>query len=417
MKTSRLMAALALLMALSRPGLAEESPSVAATHAQLTQLLEGEPVVGKGTPILCSLRGSGPQSVAITRESYFGAGACDVLMRPDPSAVITPFTDGAVQRFYDEPALREQLDELLVSLHDQIIHRPPTPEQRLVLQSTAWEITYALIRDLKFDPEGRDVMGPLICRGLDLVKRSGYSKEMLAELAETRNVEPLLTRRLAELHAESSGFVEVVPPTDLHADGLRGRFTARIFLAARGLQRSELLKALRAASYEQLYELPLIYPDLRAVLVLYFNVVTPELKIAPSDRVAAWREYSFAGRTSYKDSFEVALERINFRMVESAWQHGDDGPSITYSEADLNAATHETFPGVKPTVPGSGITTLRAYCAKCHLNRVVTLSTKGPRLVELDVSFARPHSELVTAFFQRYEKDLADWDRECQKKR
>lgn len=416
MKIRRLLISAAILLAFVTAARSQEPIDLSETHERLVLLLEGEPVVAKGSAVLCAVLGHGPQIVAATRKSYFGEGGCDVMMKPEPGAVSTRITTGAAEPFHDSPALRLQLVTLLSAIEDHVSHRPLRPEQRLVVQSTALEITNSLINSLNLNPnsEWRETIGPLICRSLGLLRRTGYTPSARSELAAADIPDPLLAERLAELSAASSGFVEVVPPSDLHANVLLGRFTARIFFSIRGFSQKELLAELRGASRDRLYELPLVYPDLRAVLVLYFNVVTPELQIVPTGRVAEWREYSFTGRTSYENSLEASIGLVNFKVIESYWRHDVDGPSIAYKMEGLDAIKRRTFPGVKPGVPGTRVTTLRAYCAGCHLYRMGTMARKSMRLGELETPFSRPEADFLTQSIRRYERQLADWDRECR---
>jgi hypothetical protein len=243
----------------------------------------------------------------------------------------------------------------------------------------------------------------------------------LVSLPRVANV-PEIEAVVLSLLQHDSEFVEIAPPTDLHADALLGRFTPRIFLTTESSFRKEEIRRFMedpAVTQEQLLNLPQRFDDVQAVLVLYFNVFLESGEILPTKEVAFWLDYSFSGKVSFDLPFNEAVDRIRFRAIE--YQRRTDsnlagevapGQEYRYRLLDQNSMARQNFLDVKPQVPGMDVTSVRGSCLGCHRNQIATFDTHGRREFKSVRPFVREGRQMLTPFYQKFENQLHEMEQQ-----
>jgi hypothetical protein len=213
--------------------------------------------------------------------------------------------------------------------------------------------------------------------------------------------------------------VEVVLPTELHADLLFGRFTPRVFLtltsgADRALFRQYVTD--KNTRYEDLRNLPLNFGGLKGILVLYFNALNADLRIVPTEQVAFWYQYTFTEKTQFELPFNEAASRIRFLTIAYVNKLGHPGDAdITgpvYRQTDQREMTRAGILDVKPVKEGERVNSMRAQCLRCHLNQIAAFDTHGPRRVAFADPLTRSGRDLLTPYFENsIESKLQQWSR------
>lgn len=408
-------------------GLVAASPprDLATVERNLSLLVQGEPVPVKASPDLCRSEGKPVPShyVEGTEQWYFDAEACETAFPPQPGALITSIAERYSVVLLESPAARARLEALLSELLDRASRGGLTPERKLILHSTAWELVYSLKRFGRFNPEMQPKLRPALCSSLLLLQRTRFAPDeigrlpsnlpQLARLADAPEIAPLV----AAMIGGQAGILEVVPPTDLHAEALFGRFTPRVFLtvAAAGdhQQFTEFLQD-PGTPYGELEMLAHRFGGLQAVLVLYFNVLTADYTILPTEQVAFWQQYTISGTISDSLSFAEVADRTRFLTIAAERTFDGGGESLRYRKVPESTMSRTNFLDVKPALPGEAVTTLRGLCLRCHNYRVSTFSTHDRRLVSFARPLARRGRDLLTSYFiDRYEPAFRALAQQC----
>jgi hypothetical protein len=378
-------------------------------------------VAVKGTPALCAAKDGDPDK--LTYQWFFGEGPCALSYAPSRTAVVTTLSLGDMKGILASPASRERLDALLRELDASLSAAPPGLQDRLNVHTTIWEVVYGLKRSGEREPQWAADLAPLLCRAVGLLRRTSFSHEDAARLpatlgdlprlAATPEIAPLVER----LISHDPSVVEVSPATDLHADLLFGRFTARIFLtAAEPAERDGLRKIVQDPSlaYWKLKALPESVAGVEGVLVLFFNVLGPDESVIPTEQVAVWQQYAFEGKVPIALPFAEAARRIRFRTIEYQRNLRVADAPPAYRTADPSAMSGQGLLNVKPARAGAWVSTQRAQCLGCHTHQVATFDTHGRRRVDFLAPLTRGGPALLTAYYgDRIEGRLRGWAGEC----
>jgi|GEM_PF-4707543 len=389
--------------------------SVDAVLKDTLLLLQGDVVTVHASAALCG--SAQPSSTQELMKWYFADTGCNLLYAPRPSALVSPVTEGEGKRLSDSADLRARLAALLDELHKGVGAKPPSLQQKLQVHSTAWEISFGLRQSIANHPEWQESLAPLVARSVALLTETAFSErestdlpDNLARLPKAAGV-PEIEPTVASLLRHDPGFFEIATPSDLHADALLGRFTPRIVLTADDpAGRDELKKwtADRATPPEQFRELPQVLGNVRAILILYFNVFAGNGTILPTHQVAAWLEYSFAGKTSFKSEFAEVANRIRFRVIEYRRVPGGPAGEPVYELLDQNQMARRGFVDAKPLLADMSVTTLRGSCLVCHRYQIATFDTHGARRSEFSPPLLRAGREILTPFYQKFERGLGE---------
>jgi hypothetical protein len=297
------------------------------------------------------------------------------------------------------------LDELAVAVRAAGLD----PQDKLAAQSTVWELVYGMERAAERDPVWGGRASPLLCQAARLLERTAFRQEEADRLPATLGDLPRLAglpeiedlaRRLV-LH--DPGIVEVVPSTDLHADLLFGRFTARVFLTATGAEERERLRRYLADAgtpYAALRALPQKFEGLQGILILFFNVLTEDQTVLLTPQVAVWQQYTFDGRVPIELPFAEAARKIRFLSVEYQRARDGSGRGPRYRQVAANEMATQGLLNVKPSRPGAWVTTARGQCLKCHVHQVATFDTHGRRRVAFAPPLVRPAADVVTPYYR-----------------
>ena len=168
-----LVTCLAVLLALSpggqlpaRSGAAE----VEAAYRELVLALEGDPAAVRPSPALCA---SDPRpasrDAAMFKRWHYGVGDCGRTWQPHPKALITPISEGGAQRYAESATARARLDKALEQLYELAVAAPLSPQIRLRVHSTAWEVAFGLDRSAERNPERREAIEPTRRKALKLL--------------------------------------------------------------------------------------------------------------------------------------------------------------------------------------------------------------------------------------------------------
>lgn len=398
-------------------GSAETGAELDRAERELLLLIQGDPVAVEPSPALCAQYGRTPLGVPRgSQEWHFGAARCAVLYPPSATAIVTTATGGIAKRLYESPAVTAQLNEVLDRILELVAGEPLTPERKLMLHTTAWELGMGLRSSLDAHGEWEPPLRATICKSFELLRRTRFSEAEVARLPATLPALPGLAAApdLAEVVAaiarRDPAVVEVYPSTDSHAEALFGRFSPRIFLTlADGSQRLRDFVA-GGPGQDALLKLAHRFAGVGGVLVLYFNVVTESNTIVATEQVAIFQRYEFSGRTSYDLPFERAAALLEFSTVvferDLGAQRAGAGPAAAapeprYRKLDPQSMALAGFVDAKPGVAGIPATTLRSNCLSCHLYRVETFNTHGGRSADFSAPFTHPSRDLVAGHITR----------------
>jgi hypothetical protein len=387
---------------------------------ELLGLMHGPSVPVKASHALCDPGGAPPAGDDALKHWLWGDTGCELRFDPRPDSLVSPFSEGGAKQLHDSPVLRDHLNALLDEVSNLVKAEPIPVERRLLLHSTAWELAFGLQTVLEGHHEWQEAVGPTVRRALELLRATRFSNSdiallpssltSLAEGSGLARIAPVV----AALTSHDPGFVEVVPPSDLHAEILLGRFSARIFLSSTiAAEREELRRFVTdpAVTYRELDKLPQRFSGLEGILLLYLNVFDMDGRVRPTSVVGLWQSYYFTEKTSFDLAFADAEHRISFLVIEALRQWGGGSP-LRYSEAGQPRMSRRGFLDVKPWGKGASVTTLRAHCLKCHLNVVGTFNTHVPRPVEFVAPLVRPADSVLSWFYAGFERDLAKWERQ-----
>jgi hypothetical protein len=378
-----------------------DGTSLEEAERQLLLLIQGEAISVKASPALCSQRQRAPHLSEKGTDWYFGEAGCTLLYPPSANALVSTATLG-LKRLYDHPEVTARINTLLDELNAQAVKSQLMPARKLRIHTTAWEIGFSLERGIFHHPERSSALRPTLCKSLKLLEQTRFSNEDLRGLAANLSSLPALAETpsldstVAAILRRDPGFIEVFPPTDSHAEALLGRFTPRVFLTLTDeAQRPKLRQFLLHASAEELVNLPQYFDGLRGILVLYFNVVTDDNKILPTDHVAFWQEYTFKEKVSSSFQFAEAAKLVDFMTIVAERGGRFPGQEFTYKRLESGSMALRGFVDTMPGVEGRSVTTLRGNCLSCHLYRVETFNTHARRKVEFLVPLERSSSDLL----------------------
>jgi hypothetical protein len=402
--------AAALLLIFPWPGPAAADTPLAAEHRRLMELVQGGTVMVAASPALCQSVGAvmlGPPPDL--RSRYFRSGACMIPFPTDYLGVVTRATQGLDRDLHD-PAKVEALRVALQAIRARL--GEASVQERLMFHSTGWELAHTL----EAVAGGGDALAALRCETLALLRDSSYTREQAAALPATLETLPQaagveeiadLARRIA---AGDPEIVELLPPPEAHARLLHGRFTLRVFFTgATPEARRRVREYLLSTPYDNAGRLPLEVADVISVLILYFNVLDSDLRIVPTQQVAFWQQYAFAGQlTLERDELEQAEEKVRFISIRYQRNYQEDEP--LYVRLDESAMSRTGFVDGMPSEMSAPVTTLRGACIRCHRRVVSSFHPEEKR----EVRFTRPLEvtgrELLTpaylagpeALFQRW---------------
>lgn len=401
---------------------ATESRDVAVVYDELMIALEGEPVPVVGSPALCQPDGRRARAQDDPKDWLFGRGDCQLTYPPKLTSLVTPLTEGGSRRFAEFSHIGSRVTDLLEELLETIPTSELPLDLKLWIHSTAWEIAFGLDRSLAHHPEWRSEVQPILDRAFRLLEATQFSEEEIEKLPNTlpdlphSARAPELETTVRSLLEQSSRWVEILPPTDLHADLLLGRFNTRIFLTSKEPdERARLLTYLKESmwDYPELRNIPQRFGRVQAVLLMSFNVFDRRGRITPTPLVAFWLQYSFLRKTSYDLPFTESANAIDFLVIEyKRRQSTQRGPAFDYGKLDLSSMARTVFLNVKPTWSGADVITARAHCLRCHRFQVATFDTHSVREVDFGPPLARQGRETLTPFYSNFEKKLHQWQKE-----
>jgi hypothetical protein len=417
-----------IVVSLSVPrssGQPDESFDADAAQRELLLLLQGDDVPVMGTPALCQARGGEEDGRLRDETWYFARGDCHLTYGPSVNAVVTSIMEGVPPQIVESPATRARVLRSLERLERLVTAGTVSLQQRLMIHTLAWEIAHGIKRG----HGGRLAEGlePQLRGALDLLRASHFDVQSaatlpatLADLPRLANV-PRIAPIVEGLVRHDPGIVEVLLPSEMHAEFLFGRFTPRLFLTLRTAEgRDRFRQHVAGTRYEELQNLPSAFRGVRAVLILYFNVLTDDFTILPTSQIAFWHQYTFTGAADFSLPFADQAGRIEFLSIhysrilagteESARGPGVGADWLVYREVDQRAMTRQGLLDVKPSREGLWMTTTRGQCLRCHLNRVAAFDTVGKLGVRFSVPLVKGGRELLTPYFlDHVEPELRRW--------
>ena len=298
---------------------------VAEIYRDLLVLMHGRSVSVIGSPELCSGAIAPPlDSASKLNDWYFSTANCRLTYRPDFTAVVSPLSERSSKVQFRSVDSRMRLVSVLDEMIQAVQVSNISIQERLIIQTTAWELAFGLDWFGLNDAEMQRGLEPAIHRAVRLLKITPFSSDEAKRVPSTLGdlprlaAAPEMASDVKSLLAHNPDIVEVTVPTELHADLLFGRFTARIFLTttdptSRVSFRQFVME--KNTQYKDLRDLPLKFAGIKAILVLYFNVLSSDLKIIPTEQVAFWHQYTFTEKTDLGLPFNEAANRIRFFTV------------------------------------------------------------------------------------------------------
>lgn len=418
-------ASLLVVALLVAPGAwAEEGDTLASLHEELVRLVQKDETIVAASPALCAERGLTPARVgpgdprADVKRWYFSARGCNLPFPVDLEGVVTRATKGFERDLLRSPEAVEQLRDLLDRIGKRLDAETPSPQQRLMIHSLVWEVGSAvdMSRSMRSTPE----LAAATCDNYSVLQKTVFSAESAAALPSTLESlpetggAPEIADLVARIIARDPQVIEILPTTEAHAKLLLGRFTPRIFFTARDeAARKQAAEYLKIAPYGAKGQLPLRVPGVEAVLVLYFNVVTEDLQILPTEQVAFWQQYDFNRQLSLQpDEFAQAEEAIRFVSVR--YRRDFSGEKVLYAKLPESAMTRHGFVDAMPPAPAAPVTTLRGACIKCHRRVLSSFHPEEKRELELTPPFEHGGQELLTPVFERHRARLQAWKALCE---
>jgi hypothetical protein len=346
---------------------------------------------------------------------------------PSLTSLMTTISERSARAVVDSPESRARLERLLQELGQLAAAGSLSLQQRLMVHTTAWEIVFGLQRIGEQNAGLAPSLRGAVDAGLRVLRATQFSPALVARLPSTLGQLPRLAgapeiaTTVDRLLRHDPELMEVLLPTELHADILVGRFTPRLFLTVTDknhLARFNAYLADPATPYWTLKKLPATFPGLQAILVLYFNVLTPGLTVTPTEQVAFWQQYTFTGTTPSEVPFSEAIKNIHFltiafaRTLRAGPGSGDGTGALRYRKVEQDAMTRRGFLDVKPAVAGERVTSLRGHCLRCHMYQVATFDTHGAREVRFVPPLVKGGRDLLTPFFlENVETKLREWAR------
>lgn len=428
------------------------SVSFSSVHKELAGLLHGDPTKVTPSLDLCDSSSDDKKgSRTLDKNFYFGNGSCNVVYQPNISSLFTPLSGSGEIRgfFYDDKKYHRILSLLEVLSAGDLIDRS-TLIQKIELQSMIWELIFGLEykKSLKgiLPPITPERSGVLLRLAHLVLKKTLLSDEEIRKIPNsllslsTQSGEAEIISIVERLVGHSDDVLEDLHPTQVHAEATAGRFYARIFFMLNEPEEFELLKKFMIESNdihlsgfswfksnsinpglkkaELLRALPSKFSNLRAILILSFNVLNEKYEVISTPLVAAWREYWINGKVFDAMGFEAVAKGIKFRLVEYKKEFQDentkglnDREMPTYYLRSNHDAAAFSLLDVNPVIPGRKITSVRGNCLGCHTAVINTFSAHVK-----EKAFAPPFvtrsTEIRGTFFKdKVEPRLKEWAR------
>lgn len=418
----------AAFLVLRPAGTVADTDDLGQHHREILTILHGE---ARGdvspSPYLCWRRGEGVARPEMPAFEWFvlGTGSCEAVYRPDMGAIHSPLSDkGEIVHFFFDDEKYRRLESSLTELATAVETSPLALGDRFDLQMTVWELIAALQfrRDIDVDwypPISQARVDRLLVPALRVLRGTLFSRQQVDAL-------PATLRELAELSGEAAirpsvqrltqdgeAFVEDLFPSQLHNSFSQGRMYSRVFLTmddAAELERFRKALAERAntrlqgfswqrsaptpeddltvGSFLDVRYLPLEYSSLRAVLILYFNVLDTNYRVVPTRMVATWNELWWTSELDDAEDLREAEQALEMRIVKYQKQLGLSGGRFPdYRTVSEDEVSRVLFTDVNPVAPGTKVTTVRGQCLSCHSTKLMTYNMHR-RLV----GFVRPLS-------------------------
>jgi hypothetical protein len=277
---------------------------------------------------------------------------------------------------------------------------PLTAVAKLELQTVAWELYFGLYAGAR-DPALGKAEHARTEKLLDLAQKlllaTTLDREEIQSLPATAGSTAFPeSELLSRLEHGDENHLELSIIDGLHAEHLEsshGRFHMRIFFTVDAAEKTALLQALSSANSVELRGLPPAeqsvprvgpvpdvsrlmhrYHGFRALLVLFFNVLSHDLDFEPTPIVAFWHEYSIDGIVRGEQR-SGAVDRLTCRSI--GYGRSLTGNSLQCPRYRV-ASNRDPVPrarlfDVNPLKRAPATTHLGA-CLEWHGSRVVALS-------------------------------------------
>ena len=288
---------------------------------ELLLLLMEKRIQVTGSADLCNTRVTESNN-SKGRAWYFAAGGCERSHMPAPQRVVTSILEGIPGLTTASTAARSRIAAALGELRQRATRNVLSLQQRLAVHTLAWEIVQGFRRIQDIDPTKAQEIDAEHRAAIDLLRLTAFSEKQLDALPKTLPQLPNLASApeispLVKRLNDESRVVELLMPAELHAELLFGRFTSRLFLTLESDDAAKLIRTrIAQTEYRNLQNLPAALRGLTAVFVLYFNVLSDDFKIVPTEQVAFWQQYSFLDLADTSLSFEEQAMRIEFVSIE-----------------------------------------------------------------------------------------------------
>ena len=415
----------------ARPGgCTTKGDDLGSLHREILEILHGEPRLDVSpSPYYCWRHGRGPERPQMRAFDWFvlGEGACSAVYIPDLGAIHSPLSDkGEIVHFFFDDEKYGRLETSLTRLASAVETTPISLGDRFDLQMTLWELIAALQfrRDIRVDwePEiSQPKVDRLLVPALKVLRATLFTRDQVAALPSTLTDLPVLSgeptiRPLAEqLLSADEAILEDLFPSQLHNAFSQGRLFSRVFITLENPEELERLQEsltkrdntrlkgfswrtappvpedeLTFGDFRDVRYLPLEYSGLRAVLVLFFNVMTTDYRVVPTELVASWDELWWSKKLEDPEDLRAADRAIGMRIIKYQKQLGltaGDEAFPRYRSVSQDEAARVIFTDVNPVYPDTEITTVRAHCLTCHSSKLMTYNMHLRK-----VGFAPPFS-------------------------
>lgn len=409
------------------------------TYIGLLELLHGKAVRVVPSPALCSGNAIPPEYRHNPGDWYRGKGTCTAVYKPNLASLISPTVLPWIRHFFDDPTSYSKMLGTLSTLAAMARTCPLTPNQKLELQSTAWELLFAIesYRPGKSAKEATQ-LNRLMVRAHNLLRATLLSGPEIRSLPDNLSALSHLgseetTQMVQRLLAHDQNSIEVLNPTDLHIALSKGRFNTRVFLSVDEHEQERFREFLWSGSdvrlvgfpvpqkrnetltprYQELETLPHRFDGLHAVLVLYFNALNREFDIIPTSHVAIWQEYRIRGRIDPRGSVAENMSRVQFRTIEYVRRVGVGTGGSQHGfrlVPDNEVSAHNKLFNVNPLSDNASVTTHRGACLGCHLHTVQSFGRMLPDVVVLSRPLIKFPRDITNSFYlERVRPALLNW--------
>lgn len=420
-------------------------PDIIEAYESFLHVLHGESVIANPSVAYCVEVAKQKIALEKkwTTEWFEGKGECKAEYIPDITSFSTPVGRGMFKHFLFKEKLTVRLMDSLNSMTVLIAEgRKLSLLDKLDMQTSVWEFVLGLEwrRKLKLpwsENVDQQLVEDMLRTSLKLLNELLFSNEDINSLPNNLNILskqfPVLSDQSAfkSLIGRDSGVLEDLYPTVVHSEMLALRVNQRIFITSDNdgtkkriqefiLARSELLdefyvpelrlegfswltgkmaKHIRKMKYPELKKYLSPYsgqrgsvsefaflhrwlPDIRTVLVTYFNVLDENYNIRQTKLVHSWNEIWYSGKINWENGYTDVGNKFNFHSIGYKKSLGNsiDKPMARYEIIEGNELTRiglvDASPAVKLNVTLT--TNSRNNCIMCH-GRVI--STFGVRVL------------------------------------